>query len=157
LVVNGELEVEIVDVRPLGLLRSELIARDYARGWLIIATAALVTLLTAIGFFGMQRYLVASGRREFAIRASLGAGPSALGRLVIVRGLLLGLPGLVTGALLAFIVAAMLSNDFLSRSVPPGVVTTWVAGGLVLLLIASSIAPAREARRTQPASLLRED
>jgi predicted lysophospholipase L1 biosynthesis ABC-type transport system permease subunit len=76
---------------------------------------------------------------------------------VISRGFVLGLPGIVVGGLLAFIVAAWLRGDFVTRSVSPGWVTTWVVAALVLLLMAASMAPAREARRTQPAPLLRED
>jgi ABC-type lipoprotein release transport system permease subunit len=55
----------------------------------------------------MQRYLVAPGRREFAIS--------------------------------------------------PGVTTFSAFTALVLLVLAASVGPAREARRTQPAPLLRED
>ena len=157
LAASGELELEVSEVRPLALLRSDLTAPDRARGLLTIATAALVVLVTAFGFYGTQRYLVASGRREYAIRASLGAGPRALGWLVTSRGLVLGLPGLVVGGLLAFIAVAWLRGDLVSREVSPGLVTTWVVVGLVLLLIAASAAPAREARRTRPAPLLRED
>jgi ABC-type antimicrobial peptide transport system permease subunit len=116
-----------------------------------------VVLLATFGFYGTQRYLVTAGRREYAIRASLGAGPKALGGLVIRRGLTLGLPGLVLGALLAFIAVAWLRDDFVSREISPFAVTLAVVLGLVLLLAASSLGPARQARRTQPAPLLRED
>jgi ABC-type lipoprotein release transport system permease subunit len=100
---------------------------------------------------------VTAGRREYAIRASLGAGPRALGRLVLWRGLSLGLPGLVLGTLLSFLTVAWLRDDFVSRNVLASVVTLAVFVGLVLLLIAASLGPARQARRTQPAPLLRED
>ena len=33
-------------------------------GFLTITTAALVVFLAALGFYGMQRYLVAAGRRD---------------------------------------------------------------------------------------------
>ena len=120
-------------------------------------TASLVVLLAALGFYGTQRYLVAAGRREYAIRASLGAGPRALGRLVVWRGLLLGLPGLVAGALLAFIIVAWLRDDYVSREISAVGVTVWVVIGLIGLLLAASLGPARAARHTRPAPLLRED
>jgi ABC-type antimicrobial peptide transport system permease subunit len=71
----------------------------------------LVVFLAAIGFYGTQRYLVTAGRREYAIRSALGAGPRSLGRLVIARGMRLGLPGLIFGIILAFLVVACFSVD----------------------------------------------
>jgi predicted permease len=157
LIESGDLELGQPVVRPLSDLRDNLVAPDKARSLLTIGTATLVVLLAAFGFYGTQRYLVTAGRREYAIRASLGAGPRALGRLVFVRGLWLSLPGLVVGALLAFILVSWLRDDFLSREVSPGLVTIAVVAGLALLLLAASYGPARQAKRTQPAPLLREE
>lgn len=154
---GGEIEMRIGDVRPLAALRSDLLAPDRARGLLTIGTAVLVVVLAAFGFYGTQRYLVTAGRREYAIRASLGAGPKALGRLVFRRGLLLSLPGLVFGAMLAFTLVAWLRDEYVSRDISPGAVTIGVVAGLVVLLLLASLGPARQARRTQPAPLLREE
>ena len=157
LATEGGLEMTINGARSLDEARSQIIAADRARGFLTIGTSALVVLLAALGFYGTQRYLVTAGRREYAIRASIGAGPKALGRLVILRGLTLGLPGLVLGALLAFITVAWLREGFVSREISPFAVTLAVVIGLALLLCAASLGPARQARRTQPAPLLREE
>jgi len=154
---DGAIEITVVSVRPLSQLRDTLIAPDRARSWLTIGAATLVVLLAALGFYGTQRYLVTAGRREYAIRASLGAGPKALERLVLHRGLMLGLPGLVVGTLLAFIAVSWLRDGFVSRDISPLAVTLAVVLSLVLLLAAASLGPARQARRTQPAPLLRED
>lgn len=157
LIDSGELELGQPNIQPLGDLRKNLLAPDTARSLLTIGTASLVVLLAAFGFYGTQRYLVMAGRREYAIRAALGAGPQALGWLVFARGLLLSLPGLVLGALLAFILVAWLREDFISRDINPGLVTISVVCGLAVLLTIASLGPARHARRTQPAPLLRED
>jgi ABC-type antimicrobial peptide transport system permease subunit len=153
----GEIEFEVGEVRPLELLRLDMIPADRARGYLTIASAIVVVFLAAVGFYGTQRFLVSAGRREYAIRASLGAGPRALRRLVFGRGLLLGLPGIIVGGLLAFIVVAYLRGDVVSRDIAPGLVAVCMLAGLVLLILAASVGPARHAGRTQPASLLRED
>lgn len=145
------------EVQSLAKIHRDVLAPDRARGLLTIITAVIVVLLAAFGFYGTQRYLVTAGRREYAIRASLGAGPRALGRLVLRRGLMLGIPGLVLGTPLAFIVAAWLRGDYVSREVSPAIVTLAVVLGLVGLLLLASLGPARFARRTQPAPLLRED
>jgi predicted permease len=154
---EGTIEMSLAGVRSLRAARGQLIAPDRARGFLTIGTALLVVLIAAFGFYGTQRYLVTAGRREYAIRASIGAGPRALGRLVIQRGLMLGLPGLVIGSFLAFITVAWLRDDFISRDVSAFAVTVVVVAGLVLLLVAASFGPSRQAMRTQPAPLLREE
>jgi len=153
----GEIDFEVRNVRPLSLLRSDILAADRARGFLTIGTATLVVLLAAFGFYGTQRYLVTAGRREYAIRASIGAGPKALGRLVLVRGVLISLPGLAAGTLLAFILVAWLRDGFIARDVSPLMVTLAVVVGLVALLLIASLGPARQAQRIQPAPLLKED
>jgi hypothetical protein len=154
---SGSLDIVLSDVRPLRQPRADQLAPDRARALLTIVTAALVVLLAAFGYYGTQRYLVAAGRREYAIRASLGAGPRALGKLVVARGLLMSLPGLILGGMLAFIAVAWLNSDFLGDEVSPAVVMFAVVAGLALLLLAATLGPAGEARRTQPAPLLRED
>src|SRR5690606_27900454 len=135
------------DVRPLIELRRDFIAPDRARASLTIVTCAIVVALAAFGIYGILRYLVAAGRREYAIRAALGAGPKTIGRLVIARAITMSAPGLVLGPLLAFITVAWLHGDFVSRAVSPGVVTLFVLAGLLLLLVGASIAPARQARQ----------
>jgi hypothetical protein len=154
---SGELEGSILDVVPLEDLRGGLLTNDRARSFLTIGAALLVVLLAALGFYGTQRYLVSAGRREYAIRASLGAGPRSLGRLVMNRGLWLGLPGIVLGLPLAFIAVAWLRDDYVSRDISPLLVSIVAALALVVMLLAASIGPARQAKRTEPAPLLRED
>ncbi len=157
LAASGALDVHASNIRSLRSMRNELIAPDRARGLLTLVTASLIVVLAGLGYYGTQRYLVAAGRREYAIRSSLGAGPGRLARLVMQRGLLLSLPGLALGGMLGFIVAAWLRDDFVSREIPPSLVTAYVVVGLTALLLLATIGPALTASRTQPAPLLREE
>lgn len=154
---QGELELQISNVLSLRNMYNAMIAPDRARGILTIATAVLVVLLTAFGSYGTQRYLVAASRREYAIRASLGAGPQTMTRLIISRGLTLGLPGLAIGGILAFIVVAWLREDYLAGSVSPMLVAVGVVMGLALLLLGTSLGAARRVRTSRLEQLLRED
>lgn len=153
----GRIEPPISPVEPLKARYNALTAPDRARGLITVASATLVVLLTVFGFYSTQRHLVAAGRREYAIRLAIGAGPRAVGRLVVRRSVLLGLPGLAAGGLLAFIVVAWLRDNLLSREISPALVTVWLVAGLTLVLLAASLGPAGEARRTRPALLLREN
>lgn len=154
---SGAIEARILSVTPLSEIRNQVLGADRARSFLITTMAALVVILAAFGFYGTQHYLVAIGRHEFAIRAALGAGPLLLGRLVFRRGLLLGLPGLCLALPLTFGLVAWLRGDYISTDISPTLITTTVATGLLLVVIIASIGPVRQARRTQPAPLLRED
>ena len=157
LIGAGELEEFFGGIVPLETLRAMTFGADRVRGLLTITTAVIVVILACFGFFGTQRYLVAAGRREYAIRASLGAGPRALGRLVLARGLALAVPGLAAGVLLSYIVVGLLREEFVSRDVSALAVSVIVAASIGMLLVAASVGPAHQARRTQPAPLLRED
>jgi ABC-type antimicrobial peptide transport system permease subunit len=157
LVESGALEITVQDVVPLATVRSTLLANDRAHSYLTIGAAVLVVLLAAFGFYGTQRYLVAAGRREYAIRASLGGGPRSRGRLGLLRGLTLGLPGLVHGLPLAFIAVAWLRDDYVSPDISPLLVSLVAAALIAGMLVAASLGPAAQARRTEPAPLLRED
>ena len=157
LATSGALDVHATGIRSLRAMRNELIAPDRARGLLTLVTASLIVVLAGMGYYGTQRYLVAAGRREYAIRSSLGAAPGKLGRLVMQRGLLMSLPGLALGGMLGFIVAAWLRDDFVSRDISPALVTAYVVVGLTALLLSATIGPALTASRTQPAPLLREE
>jgi len=153
----GELDFRIMSVERVDAAWNRVLAPDRARTTLTLASAVLVLVLSGFGYFGTQRFLVAAGRREFAILAAVGAGPKAIGRLVLGRGLVQGLPGLVLGSLLAFVVVAWMRDDFFSSAVPPAIVTVLVAAGIAGLLLAATLGPARQARNTQPAPLLREE
>lgn len=157
LTAAGPLEMNFTGVVSLAELRRRTLAPDRARGLLIVAAAALVVVLAGLGFYGTQRYLVMSGRREYAIRSSLGAGPRGLGLLVFARGLRMSIPGIVFGIVLAFTATAWLRGEFVSREISPLTVAVLVAVGLVALLLGASVGPARQARIAHPAPLLRED
>lgn len=154
---DGDLEVEIANVEPLTSIADGLIAADRARTVVAVATALLVVVLAAFGFYGTQRFLVAAGRREYAIRSALGAGPRAIGRLVLARALVLGAPGLAFGGVLAFIALTWLHENFLPEGVSSLVVTVGVVAVVGLLLLASALGPARNARRTDAGPLLKQD
>jgi ABC-type antimicrobial peptide transport system permease subunit len=154
---SGDLPVTIESIRNVEEAWGEGLAPDRARTWFTVAAAALVVLLAGFGFYGTQRFLVAAGQREYAILGALGAGPRALRLLVLRRGLLQGLPGLALASVLAFIVVAWMRGDFVSGGVSPAGIAAIVTVGVIGLLLAATFGPARQAGRTEPAPLLKEE
>lgn len=157
LVESGRLEIRLGEVRSLETLTDALIEQDRTRGLLTIAAAVLIVLLTTLGYYGTQQLLLRASLREFAIRASLGAGPASLGRRVLLRGFELGLPGVAIGSLLAFVAVAWLRGEYVADSISPALIAAATLVALVVLLVSASIGPTRRARQMQPAPLLREE
>jgi ABC-type antimicrobial peptide transport system permease subunit len=122
------------------------------------AAFALVALLTSgAGLFAALGYSVARRRREFGIRAALGATPAQLRRLALREGLVLVAAGLAFGAAGAWVTGRGLASLRYGVTIadPP----TWAAvlGTIALTSIAASWRPARQAMRADPVTLLREE
>ncbi len=153
----GVLDFEMSAVRRVDDYWNDLLAPDRARATVTVTSAVLVLVLAAFGYFGMQRFLVASGRREYAILSAMGAGPRAIGHLVLARSIRQGLPGVVLGCLLAVIAVAWMQDGFIAPEVSPVSVAAMVAVGVIALLLAATIGPAHQAQATDPAPLLKEE
>ena len=157
LIEAGELEIEIRFLfRPRDRF-DELLAPDRGRLYLSGFAALTALALALFGFYGIQRFLVDAGRREFAILAAIGAGPKRLRRRVIGSGFMLGLPGLVFAGPLGFLALAALKPEFLPESIPALAIVVFVLAALAALLVVTSLAPARRAAEIAPAAQLRED
>ena len=118
--------------------------------------AALALALATIGIHGVLRSTVDERRQELAIRAALGALPSALVRLVVRDGLLLAAAGIALGVLGSLAAGRFLAGYLYSVSATDTV--AMAAAGALLLLLAGVAAwsPARRAGRTGAAAVLRE-
>lgn len=157
LIDAGELDFVIDSVDRLEDLASVPMSEDRARMALIVVAAAFVVALAGLGFYGTQHYLIGAGRREYAIRTALGAEPGMIQRTVQMRAFALGLPGLVLGTLLAFVLVVWLRSDFVGPAVSPGAVAVLVAIGIAVLVFTASLGPARHARNIQTAAALRDE
>jgi putative ABC transport system permease protein len=115
----------------------------------------LAGLLAAVGVYGVMAYNVRRTRREFGIRLALGADPSRVLRLVVRRGLQLGVLGVGLGAggamLLTRSMQALLSDV---KPTDPAVFGLTAATLLLVALVACYL-PALQASRTDPMVVLR--
>jgi putative ABC transport system permease protein len=107
---TGEVDVHAVPARDAMTadVRPALSVLPVAVGLLFLAAAASVTLLQSVRAVGR--------RREMAVRAAIGAGPSRLARQWLVESAMLGAAGGAAGLLLASvlhrILPAILPPDF---------------------------------------------
>jgi predicted permease len=117
---------------------------------------SVILTLAALGIYGVVGLMVATRRREVAVRIALGASRRRVMGMVLFDVVKLVLPGVVVGVMLTALIrlnadmGIPLSNvEYLS----------YVAGAAIAVLVAvvASLAPARSAASVQPMVAMRSE
>ena len=119
--------------------------------------ALIALLLAAIGIFGVMANLVGERTREMGVRLAMGARREDVFGIILRRASWLTAAGVVTGLVLAFALAHLVSN--LLRGVRPDdpAVFVSITGAIVAIALGSSWIPARRAARIDPMKALRSE
>jgi predicted permease len=129
----------------------------------LMASAALVLLITCANLAGALLSRTLSRRKEFAVRVALGADRGRLVRQLLTESLLLALGGAAAGLLLALLGLGALRRLALPV-LPPYADLSLDAGAVLATLLAAvvtgvgfGLAPALTAGRSEPETPLREE
>ena len=124
---------------------------------LLSVFGGLALLLAAIGLYGVMSYLVSQSTGELGLRMALGASGSDVLRFVLSHGMALTTLGIGLGALAA-LGSTRLMGDLLYRVSPRDPIAFASALGLMMLVaIASCLAPGIRAARLDPIRALRRE
>jgi macrolide transport system ATP-binding/permease protein len=117
----------------------------------------LALLLASIGLYGVMSCTVSQSTRELGLRMALGAGASNVLRLVLSRGLLLTMTGIIVGVVLALLLTRLLGD--LLYQVSPRHPLAFAAAFAVMTFasLAACFLPAWRAARTDPMRALRAE
>ena len=154
----GELDatLPLVRMRSMDDVVDGSMARPRFLTMLLGLFAGLALALAAVGTYGILSYLVAERRQEIGIRMALGADRRTILSLVLRRGLLLAIAGLVLGLAGALSLTRVL-RSLLFDVTPTDPVTLGLVAGLIALVAAIACAiPAWRAARVDPLIVLRE-
>lgn len=126
--------------------------RLWTRILLLFGAAALS--LTAVGMFGILDFAVRQQTREIGVRIAIGANPTAIVRLVVLRALRVTGVGLAVGLGLSFVATRSLESQLfgVGRNDPMTLVIA-CAGLLIVALIACTV-PARRAAAVDPTAAI---
>jgi predicted permease len=119
--------------------------------------ASISIIAAAGGLFSVLSYTVGRRRREFGIRAALGASSGSIGSLVLREACGLSVLGLGIGALAAWMLANALAALQYGVTIADPLSWAIVIGLLAAGTLLSAWRPARTAMRADPAQLLREE
>jgi predicted permease len=144
-------------------LRDDMVGETRTPLLVLMASAGLVLLITCANLAGALLSRTLSRRKEFAVRAALGAGHSRLVRQLLTESTVLALAGGAAGLLLASFGLAVLRG--LALPVLPAYADLSLDGGAVLVTLlltlctglAFGVAPALSAGRSDLQSTLRDE
>ena len=124
---------------------------------LLAGFAALAMLLAGCGLYGVMSLYVANRRREFGIRAAIGARPGALVQVVMSEALALVTAGASVGLIASLLIGRSLQSLLFEVAPTDATVYAGVATLLVAVATVACYVPARRAAASDPSSALRVD
>jgi predicted permease len=147
--------VPVFDAMPLEQsIAGSLFAQKIAAS-LLGTLGSIALLLAAIGLYGVMAYSVAQRTREIGIRVALGARPPDVLRMIVRESMLLALPGIVVGSLLAIAMARVVSASLVEVSPREPAIYAAAVVFTLLVTLGAAASPARRAARVDPMVALR--
>ncbi|HEX4229073.1 MAG TPA: ABC transporter permease [Bryobacteraceae bacterium] len=124
---------------------------------LLTTFAAIAMLLAAAGIYGFLHHAVAQREKEIGIRLALGAQNTDVVRLVLSQALRGVFIGLLAGLLVSFAATRVLASALYGVTATDPITFAGVAVLFILVAIAASSLPARQASQVDPIAALRQE
>lgn len=122
---------------------------------LIASFAGLAAVLALVGVYGLMAYAVSQQARELGIRMAMGAGPAALTRMVLTRGVCLAAGGIALGLASALALTRLMRSILYDVSPADPTVLGVACVGVLAATLGACYLPARAAARVDPIQTLR--
>jgi putative ABC transport system permease protein len=149
--------VPVHEARRLDRVRAASVGADRFLLLLLGLFGGTAVLLAVIGVYGVTAHDTRLRRREIGIRLAVGASGSEIRRLVVSRGLRLGLAGAVLGGAAALLAVRALRPLLYAMTPAEPWSLAAVAAALVGAAVLACAIPARRAGRLDPVQVLRSE
>jgi len=148
-------DIVVYDVETMnGVIANSLATQRFAMTLLGIF-AALATLLSAVGIYGVISYIAGQRTHEIGVRMALGAGRLDVLRMMLGQAGKMALIGVGAGLIASFGLMRLLANMLFGVSSHDPLTFAGVAVLLTLVAVAACLIPARRATRVDPMVALR--
>jgi putative ABC transport system permease protein len=142
---------------PLSQSRDQQLWAERMADSVLKVLAGIALLLTVVGIFSVLAYTVDRRMGEFGVRMALGATRRDLVDLVMRRGVLLTLAGIVIGLGGTFAFTRYIQSLLFETSAQDPWVLAAVGGVLLLTSVLACVLPARRATKVDISKLLRSE
>ena len=147
----------VAKIETIAEVLSNSVAAPRFSALLFGSLAALALVLAIAGVYGLVSYIVEMRTHEFGIRLALGAEANHITKLVLKRGLLLGVAGSAIGLTSAQAFSRLLSSLLFGITATDVITMISVCGLLLLVMLVACYIPAVRAGRITPIEAIRAD
>jgi predicted permease len=146
----------VYDVASMNELLDWSLASRRFSAQLVGGFGGVALLLASIGIYGVLAYMVGQRSREIGLRMALGADRTDILTLIVTKGVLLSIIGIIAGVVFSAAAASMMAS--LLYGVRPHDPVVFLAVPVLLFAVAAlaSYLPARRATKVDPMVALRE-
>lgn len=154
-VLEADRSQPAADFQTMETLLARSIAPTRFNMLVLLIFAVLSLALAAIGIYGLMSYSVAMRTREIGLRISLGAQPLKLVSSLIRHGMGLASVGVLIGVIGSLALARFLRTLLFGVPSSDPLTLAAVVGTLLIVILLSTVIPARRAAGIDPMTALR--
>ena len=145
----------IGEIATMQQLLSTSVARARFSASLLTVFSIVALAMAVVGIYGVMSYSVSQRTHEIGVRMALGAQRSDVLRLVVKKGVVLGVVGVAVGLAASFGLTRLISTLLFEVTATDTVTFAAVSVGLFLVTLIACYVPARRATRVDPLKALR--
>jgi predicted permease len=138
-------------------VRAEVLSPNRINALVFSGFAGVALAIAVVGVAGVLAFSVSARTREFGVRLAIGSTPSALLARILREGAVIGVTGIVAGAVGGVALARVVSGYITGIEMPGAVPIIGAAAVLVAAAILASLVPAARASRVDVISALRAE
>jgi putative ABC transport system permease protein len=145
----------IGEVNTMAALLSTSVARARFSASLLTVFSFVALVMAAVGIYGVMSYSVLQRTHEIGVRMALGAQRFDVLKLMVRKGIVLGIVGVAAGLAASFALTRLISTLLFEVTATDTATFVGVSIGLFLVTLAACYLPARRATRVDPLKALR--